>query len=65
VESQPRPTVRLQCRPEDSLTQAFVPVKVAYIGDGQLLSWILIKTPRGERGWTQQYDHFIGADLYG
>jgi hypothetical protein len=27
--------------------------------------WILIKTHYGQRGWTKQYDHFIGADRYG
>ena len=27
--------------------------------------WILIKTRRGQRGWTKQYDHFIGWDCFG
>jgi hypothetical protein len=25
---------------------------------------ILIRTFHGQRGWTKQYDHFIGGDLY-
>jgi hypothetical protein len=27
--------------------------------------WILIKTRRGERGWTKAYDHFEGMDACG
>jgi hypothetical protein len=27
--------------------------------------WILIKKHNGQRGWTRQYDHFIGKDLFG
>jgi hypothetical protein len=27
--------------------------------------WILIRTGRGERGWTKEYDHFGGMDACG